>query len=321
MSSILCLILWVGAQDKGGSQSSKAETVSHSTVSANENLHKEAETSSQTTVSREENLQTEAETTTTSCSVGFSENCKYIKGYNEGGLFNGKTLDECLELCCADPMCKSFDHSLIYKENCGISYKAKDEVEEYFLSIMECKDSSWGYTEIKRSSEMTTQLKTKITEDSTTGVTATSTTMTTSSNTSKTTNYNNTANTTTTTTTPTKTSENEPAKWCKSALNGQKEDLEEIIETTESVYQELSSYCTDTKYLESGVAYARNTLYTIVYSNISSSAEECSCICFSDPECQTWVFRGKLYNLIRTTNKLLTNSLFSFKKWFTILPY
>ena len=181
------------------------------------------------------------------CTVGFKRKCAHIMGHNDGGKFSGKALDECRELCCADPMCKSFDHRLIDKEmdggNCAISYKTKDDVRNDYHtdSGNSCTESSWSYTEINQSSVTTTELTTEITsEDSTTAMSTTMTTHT----------------------------------------------------STESV---TSAYCTDANYLELGVCYRGYTLH--IYTNISLTGERCSCICYSDPDCQIWVFRGKLFIL------------------------
>ena len=69
-----------------------------------------------------------------------------IKDHNQGGSSTGKTWEECLELCCKDIQCKSFDY-VSTSGNCYISHNKWDEVGQQYRK--ENKEPTVSYNEIE----------------------------------------------------------------------------------------------------------------------------------------------------------------------------
>ena len=69
-----------------------------------------------------------------------------IAGHNEGGIHLHKTWEECLEMCCNDVNCKSFDHFINDEMRCAISHKTMDGVDNWKRD----KNSgpNWSYNEL-----------------------------------------------------------------------------------------------------------------------------------------------------------------------------
>ena len=69
-----------------------------------------------------------------------------ISGHNEGGVHKHKTWEECLEMCCNDLKCKSFDHLIDGERKCAISHHTMEGVPEWAKD----KDSGpkWSYSEL-----------------------------------------------------------------------------------------------------------------------------------------------------------------------------
>ena len=70
-----------------------------------------------------------------------------IKGHNGGGVHNGKTYDWCLQYCCDDPKCKSFDYRKGKNKQCCVSYTTIEAVEEKHRD--KSAGPNWSYTEMK----------------------------------------------------------------------------------------------------------------------------------------------------------------------------
>ena len=69
-----------------------------------------------------------------------------IKDHNQGGISTQKTWEECLELCCKDIQCKSFDY-VSTSGNCYISHNKWDEVGQQYRK--ENKEATVSYNEIE----------------------------------------------------------------------------------------------------------------------------------------------------------------------------
>ena len=69
-----------------------------------------------------------------------------IKAHNEGGVFKPKTWEECLELCCKDPNCKSFDHNIDGERKCCISHQTIEGVDQQYRNKQ--TGPKWSYSEL-----------------------------------------------------------------------------------------------------------------------------------------------------------------------------
>ena len=69
-----------------------------------------------------------------------------IEGHNEGGKHNNiKTYKECLEMCCKDLNCKSFDYGGDNSQ-CCLSHTTMDKVDQ--ASRDENSGPTWSYSEM-----------------------------------------------------------------------------------------------------------------------------------------------------------------------------
>ena len=69
-----------------------------------------------------------------------------ISGHNEGGKHYYKTYDECLELCCKNLKCKSFDYRDVSRSECLLSHKTMEGVQESKRD--KTAGPSWSYAEM-----------------------------------------------------------------------------------------------------------------------------------------------------------------------------
>ena len=69
-----------------------------------------------------------------------------ISQHNEGGVFKQKTWEECLELCCKDPNCKSFDHNIDGERKCCISHQTMESVAQRYRN--KNTGPKWSYSKI-----------------------------------------------------------------------------------------------------------------------------------------------------------------------------
>ena len=138
--------------------------------------------------------------------------------------------------------------------------------------------------------DITTTATTDITTTATTNITTTGTTdITTTATTDITTTATTDITTSTTTTTTTSTATTDITTTATTDIT-----------TTATA---TTSYCTDKECAETGLRYFGHDLYNI--RSAEMTADECSCICNRDPNCQVWNFAGK---------KFLIMDFFQFRK-------
>ena len=74
--------------------------------------------------------------------------CARIDGHNEGGKFEDRSWSECRDLCCREPLCKSFDHRTTGGYNCALSYVTRTDVPASYRKVKSCEPGGWTYNEL-----------------------------------------------------------------------------------------------------------------------------------------------------------------------------